>query len=219
MDGNRRWAKARSVPIELGHKAGSKTIEKIAKESKNIGVKYLTLYVFSTENWNRREKEVNILMNLLRNYLKNETKKLLDLGIRISFIGNRSRLDKDIVMEMERVENISLNNSFHLILALSYSARDEIREAAIAAVKSAKNIKEDIPHDYIDKFISTNILGIPDPDILIRTSGEQRISNFLLWQIAYSELYFTTKHWPDFDEKDLIMAIEEYNNRERRYGA
>lgn len=219
MDGNRRWAKARGVPVEFGHKAGSKTIEKIAKESKNIGVKYLTLYVFSTENWNRSEKEVNVLMNLLRNYLKNETKKLLDLGIRISFIGNRSRLDKDIVMEMERVENISINNTFHLILALSYSARDEIREAAIAAVKSAAHLKKDIPHDYIDQFISTNILEIPDPDILIRTSGEQRISNFLLWQIAYSELYFTTKHWPDFDKKDLIMAIEEYNNRERRYGA
>ncbi len=218
MDGNRRWAKSKGIPIELGHKAGSKTIEKIAKESKNIGVKYLTLYVFSNENWNRSEKEVSVLMGLLRNYLKNETKKLLDLGIRISFIGNRSRLDKDIVVEMERVEKISINNPFHLILALSYSSRDEIREAAIKAAKSFATLNEEPPYDYIDRFISTNILEVPDPDILIRTSGEHRISNFLLWQIAYSELYFVTKHWPDFDEKDLMLAIEEYNKRERRYG-
>lgn len=217
MDGNGRWAKNKSLPRALGHKAGAQAAEKIAKESKRLGVKFLTLYAFSSENWERPSEEVNALMTLFTSYLQGDVQKLIKSGIRISFIGERNRLSASLIKAMEKIEQASAHHSFHLVLAISYSGRDEIRKAAMEMAVSIKNGALLETRDF-DQFISTNQLGVPDPDLLIRTSGEYRISNFLLWQMAYTELYFSDKYWPDFDGNDLQEAIVEFNNRERRYG-
>jgi len=216
MDGNGRWAKKRMLPKKLGHRQGMITAEKIVEECKNIGVKYLTLYAFSLENWLRKEDEVNDLMHLLRDYLNNRINELINSNIRLIFIGNKTLLPEDIQEKMSEVENISKQNSFTLIMAISYGARDEIQRAAKNMALHVMNDNAELSDDMFEKFI--NPFNIPDPDLLIRTSGEHRLSNFLLWQLAYSELYFIEKFWPDFDKSDLIEVLKNFTSRDRRYG-
>ncbi len=216
MDGNSRWAKNRLITQNLGYKKGIIAAQNIIRHAKNIGVKYLTLFAFSSENWNRPEKDVKEIMDMLRKYLKKDIEELLHEDIKIIFIGSRKRLDPDIAELMHQVEERSKNNSFNLIMAMSYGSRNEILDAAI---EFSKKIDSHPQKSALDTFTSTiNPHNIPDPDLLIRTSGEYRLSNFLLWQIAYTELYFTDKLWPDFTTKDLDDAINNYNSRERRYG-
>ena len=217
MDGNGRWAKQRIMPKKLGYRQGMVTAEKIVVECKELGIKYLTLYAFSLENWLRKEEEVNDLMDLLRDYLNNRVGELIENGVRLIFIGNKKLLPIDIQKKMLEVEEISKQNDFTLVMAVSYGARDEIKRAAYNMVDyiEKNNIKE-LHQNLFESFI--NPFNIPDPDLLIRTSGEQRLSNFLLWELAYSELYFIEKFWPDFDKNDLIEAIINFTSRERRYG-
>ena len=220
MDGNGRWAKKRGLPRNSGHKKGAQTVIDIAKAAKEIGVKYLTLYAFSTENWKRSEEEVLGLMNLLREYLDKNFEELKENDVRIVFIGERNMLDSDIVSKMKKLEQETENNkSLFLQVALSYGSRQEIisavKRAALMAVKQDISV-EDINEDMFSKLLYTS--AVPDPDLVIRTSGEQRISNYLLWQIAYSEFYFTDTLWPDFTKKELISIVENFNTRERRYG-
>lgn len=220
MDGNRRWAKKHGLPAAAGHKQGAKNLEKICQDVKDLGIKYLTLYAFSTENWQRSKEEVDTLMNLMRSYLKDNLQELQKNNVKILFIGERSMLDKDIVERMNEIEKQTENNhDFTLCLAISYGSRQEI----ISAVRKAAQLVEsgDITIQNIDEELFSNLLytkDIPDPDLLIRTSGEQRISNYLLWQIAYSELYFTEVMWPEFDRKELEKIIQNYHTRDRRYG-
>ena len=220
MDGNRRWAKKHGLPSVSGHKQGAKTLERICQDVKDLGIKYLTLYAFSTENWQRSKEEVSTLMDLLRSYLKNNLQELQKNNVKIVFIGERSMLDKDIIERMNEIEKQTENNKdFTLCLAISYGSRQEILHAVRQAADLAKS--GDINPQDIDEKLFSNLLytkDIPDPDLLIRTSGEQIISNYLLWQIAYSELYFTEVMWPDFDRKELEKIIQNYNTRERRYG-
>jgi undecaprenyl diphosphate synthase len=218
MDGNRRWATSKALSIKLGHKNGSKTAETIANQCKKLGVKYLTLYVFSKENWKRPKSEVAAVLTILQRYLDKDVNTLIESGIRISFIGDREDFSKKLRDSIDQVEALSMNGSFHLILSLSYGSRDEIRKAAADFASYCIENDALVDNKAFDKFISTNKLNIPDPDLLIRTGNEFRISNFLLWQIAYSELYFTPKLWPEFSEEDMIDAIAEFNRRERRYG-
>lgn len=219
MDGNSRWAKKHGKLQSSGHKKGAEVSKLIAEACQELGVKYLTLYAFSTENWNRSKAEVKVLMNLLRNYLKKDFNELIKRNVRLRFIGDLSRLDVDIQQLIENAEEKSKDNSFTLIIALSYGSRDEIRSAAYKMAEhvlmNGDTLDEVQPADF-DQFLYTS--GIPDPDLFIRTSGEHRISNFLLWQLSYSELYFTDVLWPDFDKKELIKAIDEFSKRERRYG-
>ena len=220
MDGNRRWAKLHNMPKGYGHKKGAENVVKITRAMKESGVKYLTLYAFSTENWQRSEDEVKSLMQLLREYLDKEFKEIMDNNVRIIFIGEREMLDKDIQTKMSDIEKKSAkNDALTLCVALSYGSRQEI----IAAVKKlAKDVKDgkikadDISADVFSSYLYT--AEIPDPDILIRTSGEQRISNYLLWQLAYTEFFFTDTLWPDFGKEELLGIIEKFNSRERRYG-
>ena len=218
MDGNRRWATSKALSIKLGHKNGSKTAENIANQCKKLGVKYLTLYVFSKENWKRPKSEVAAVLTILQRYLDKDVNTFIESGIRISFIGDREDFSKKLRDSIDQVEALSMNGSFHLILSLSYGSRDEIRKAAADFASYCIENDALVDNKAFDKFISTNKLNIPDPDLLIRTGNEFRISNFLLWQIAYSELYFTPKLWPEFSEEDMIDAIAEFNRRERRYG-
>lgn len=220
MDGNRRWAKKRGLPAVAGHKQGAKTLEQVCRDAKDLGIEYLTLYAFSTENWQRSKEEVDALMGLLREYLKNDLKELQDNNTRIVFIGERDMLDADIVAKMNEIETETAhNNAFTICLALSYGSRQEI----LHAVKTiAQNVKsgiidaEDIDEKYFSGVLYTK--DIPDPDMVVRTSGEKRISNYLLWQIAYAELCFLDVLWPDFGRKELETVIKDYQNRERRYG-
>ena len=222
MDGNGRWAKQRLLPKIIGHKNGVKSVEKIIESAQKLGIQYLTLYAFSSENWSRPQDEVNDLMSLFKHYLTTKAHKIIENGIRIIFIGNRSKISIDIVLLMEEIEEASKINQFTLIIAFSYGGRDEIREAALhmshflISQKHNQNDIKNIEPNFFDQFI--NIHNIPDPDLLIRTGGDFRISNFLLWQLAYTELYFTNKLWPDFGHDDLLSAIYEFNSRERRYG-
>ena len=220
MDGNRRWAKKRGLPRSAGHKEGAQTLQKIVKAVSDMGIKYFTVYAFSTENWHRDSDEVSYLMNLLREYLNNDIKEIQKQGGRIRFIGERDMLDADIVEKISEIEKqTSLNDKFTFCVALSYGSRAEIISAAQKAAKAVAQgymKAEDIDENSFSKFLYTS--DIPDPDILIRTSGEQRISNYLLWQIAYSELFFTPTLWPDFSEAELKEIISDFNSRERRYG-
>ena len=220
MDGNGRWAKAKGKPRTAGHAKGAETLQKIAQTAADLGIKYLTVYAFSTENWQRPAEEVNYLMDLLRQYLKREFKEIQDRGVRIRFIGERAMLADDIIRQMEKIEaDTSKNDKATLCIALSYGARQEIVAATkqlLQDVQSGKLAITDINVDAISDRLYT--ADIPDPDIIIRTGGEQRISNFLLWQAAYSELFFTPVYWPDFNADDLKAIIEQYNSRERRYG-
>ncbi len=221
MDGNGRWANSRGLPRIAGHREGAKAVRKIVKKSSKIGVEYLTLYSFSSENWKRPDNEISSLMGLLRRYLKSEIVELHGNNVRFKVIGERDNLDDDIVRLIKDAENMTERNTgLTLILALSYGGRQEIvaavrniaKSAELGLIKSAA-VDADVFAAYLDT------AGVPDPDLLIRTSGEQRISNFLLWQLAYAELYFTNKFWPEFNEDDLITAIENFQNRDRRFGA
>lgn len=220
MDGNGRWAKKRFMPRIFGHKYGVEALRNIVKHCSKLGVSYLTLYAFSTENWNRPEDEVSGLMDLLVTYLRNELKELHDNEVRINFIGYVDGMPKVAREEMDRaVEETKQNKGLTLNLAINYGGRDEIRRGIQSIAQ--KVASGEIEVDAIDDALISDSLytkGQPDPDLIIRTSGEVRISNFLLWQLAYSELYFTDILWPDFNEKALEDAIEAYNQRNRRYG-
>lgn len=220
MDGNGRWAKKRNLPRSAGHKKGTETLQEIVKGASEMGIKYMTVYAFSTENWKRDKEEVDYLMNLLRQYLKNELEEINKQGGRILFIGEKDMLDSDIVAQMDNIESKTANNDkFTFIVALSYGSRAEI----LSAVKKISSLvaRGDMTVTDIDENSFSSMLytrNIPDPDLVIRTSGEQRISNYLLWQIAYSELFFTKTLWPDFTVAELKEIINDFNSRERRYG-
>ena len=220
MDGNRRWAKARGLPIIAGHEKGAKTLTEVAKAAKDLGIKYITVYAFSTENWKREKSEVEGLMNLLRKYLKESFKELEENNARIMFIGERDMLASDIVADMEKIESrTAQNDGITLCVALSYGGRQEIvattKKIAELAQNGGLNIKDIDEKKFSDMLYTKDL---PDPDLLIRTSGEERISNFLLWQLSYSEFYFSDTLWPDFSKEELVKIIDEYKNRERRYG-
>lgn len=221
MDGNGRWAKRRNLPRTAGHKRGADSVKTAIKSAISAGVSYLTLYGFSSENWKRPDSEVSDLMGLLKLYLKSEMAILHKEGVRFCVIGDRQRLGEDIVKLIEEAEKLTKTNKrLHLILALSYGGRAEITDAARELAK--KVAAGEMTPDDIDEATFENSLytqNIPDPDILIRTSGEQRISNFLLWQLAYSEFVFLDTLWPDFSKQDFDGAIEAFLGRERRYGA
>lgn len=220
MDGNRRWAKAKGLPAAMGHKKGAEAVQGIVRAAADLGIKYLTLYAFSTENWQRDKSEVDALMDLLRQYLKSELKEIQENGVRILFIGERAMLAPDIVEQMNKIEHdTKANDKMTLCIALSYGARLEIVNAARKIASLAQ--KGDISTAEIDEKMFSDMLytkDIPDPDLLIRTSGEQRISNYLLWQLAYAELYFSPTPWPDFGKEELTGIVAEFNRRERRYG-
>lgn len=220
MDGNRRWAKAQGKPVSFGHKEGAKTLEKIVRYANKIGLEYITVYAFSTENWNRPDDEVAALMKLLKNYLKDCIKRANSNNMRVRVIGERSRLEPEIVEKIEELEECSKNNTgITFIIALNYGARDEIVRGIRKISKECAEGKiapEDITEDMFNGFLDTH--DIPDPDLLIRTSGEVRLSNYLLWQLAYTEFYFTDVLWPDFNKEELKKAIAKYNERDRRFG-
>jgi len=218
MDGNGRWAEGKGKFRVFGHQHGVKSVREAVETAAEIGIKYLTLYAFSTENWNRSEREVNALMTLLISTISKETKSLMKNDICLNTIGKLSQLPKKCKQELEQaVEKTKNNKRMTLILALSYSGRWEIVNAVNKIIHDSKNnLAKEITEDTFQQYLNTK--GVPDPELLIRTSGEHRISNFLLWQIAYSELYFTDTLWPDFRKEDLIKAIIDYQKRERRFG-
>lgn len=220
MDGNGRWAKKRGLPRNAGHTAGAKNVENICLAAKKLGVKYLTLYAFSTENWSRPEAEVKALMKLLAGYLDKCVQTAHENKMHIRVIGDISRLSEKFqkqIIEAERVS--SVYDGLNLTIAINYGSRDEMLRAmrsVCADVKEEKLALGELTEELFGSYLDTREL--PDPDLLIRTSGEQRLSNYLLWQLAYSEFYFTGVPWPDFDEKELRKAIDAYENRDRRYG-
>lgn len=215
MDGNGRWAKKRGLPRSAGHVAGAKTFKKIARYCNKIGLKYLTVYAFSTENWKRPEEEVNGIMKLLRDYLK-DAENFKDENIRVRFIGDRTPLDDDIKALMEKNENDSKNaTGLTLYIAINYGGRDEIVKAVQKIVDSGVKA-EDIDEKLISSMLYTH--DCPDPDFIIRPSGEYRLSNYLIWQSAYSEFWYSDILWPDFKEKDLEKAIDDFLKRNRRFG-
>ena len=220
MDGNGRWAKEQGMARVFGHRNGVKAVRETTEACTELGVQYLTLYAFSTENWNRPQAEVNALMTLLVETIKHEIKTLNENGVRLRAIGDLSRLpEKSHKTLLKAIDDTKLNARMTLILALNYSAKWEIVEAArklASAAKSGEIEPESIDEAAFSSALSTS--GIPDPELLIRTSGENRISNFLLWQIAYAELYFTPTLWPDFRREHLYKAIVDFQNRERRFG-
>jgi len=221
MDGNGRWASARGLPRALGHRKGVSAVKRTVKAAAAMGIPYLTLFGFSTENWRRPLAEVNELMRLVRHYLRSEVADLHKNGVRLRVIGDRQRLPKDIVDLIEHAERIGPEQEkLTLTVALSYGGRDDILQAVQSIATEARDGTLDpssLCEKTVGKFLQTD--GLPDPDLLIRTSGEQRISNFLLWQSAYAELIFTDTLWPDFDQSDLEVAVTEFARRERRYGA
>lgn len=220
MDGNGRWAAKRGLPRNAGHKKGAEVVIETAKAVKELDVPYLTIYAFSTENWKRSKQEVDGLMNLLRQYLDSNFEELEKNDVRIRFIGERGMLDADIVNKMENLEKRTISNkSLVLQIALSYGSRQEIVNAVKKAAQKVKNGElaiTDIDENEFSQMLYT--AEVPDPDLLIRTSGEQRLSNYLLWQLAYTELFFTNTLWPDFNKEELKSIIENYKTRERRYG-
>ncbi len=220
LDGNGRWAKAKGMPRSYGHVKGCANLETICDHMKELGVKYLTVYAFSTENWKRSREEVEGLMKLFRNYLKKCIKIAEKNRMRVKVIGDITAFDKDIQDRVRQLEEFSKDyTELHFQIALNYGSRDEILRGVRRLAKDAADNK--IDPDRIDESLFESYLdtaGIPDPDFMIRTSGELRLSNFLLWQMAYTEFYFTDVAWPDFDKAELIKAIEKYNERDRRYG-
>lgn len=220
MDGNGRWGSKRGLQRIAGHKAGAKAVQKIVERSTDIGVRYLTLFAFSTENWMRSSQEVSGLMTLFRHYLKKESAQLDDAGVRLRFIGDRAKFDTDMQQMMTDLEQKSRdNNKLNLTVAMSYGGRDEIVRAVkslAAQIKSGEISEEDINEALITQTLDTSEL--PDPDLIIRTSGEQRVSGFLTWQSAYSELMFTDTLWPDFTPEEYENIVAEYKERDRRFG-
>lgn len=218
MDGNGRWAKKRGLPRSMGHKEGSRTLKKIVEECYKLGVRYLTVYAFSTENWSRPKEEVDELMKLLLEYLRNAEKELAGKKVRIRVIGEKKHLPEEIIKEIKRVEkNTESIEGLDFIIALNYGGRQEIVEAVSRLVE---DVKAGLVSEIDEKTISERLYtkGIPDPDLLIRTSGEMRISNFLIWQSSYSEFYFCDVLWPDFSVANLKDAIISYQGRQRRFG-
>ncbi|MEJ5339541.1 MAG: polyprenyl diphosphate synthase [Aquificaceae bacterium] len=214
MDGNGRWARERGLPRIAGHYEGVKRAEELVDACMELGIRWLTLFTFSTENWKRPEIEVKGLMRLLEGYLREKTQLLFEKGIRVSFIGRRDRLPLSLLKEMERVERLRpAEEKLHVFLALDYGGRDEIlrtlkkvMDMGLEPTEKSFKLLSDLPH-------------VPDPDLLIRTGGEKRISNFLLWHLAYTELYFTDTYWPDFRKEELMRALGDFSKRERRFGA
>lgn len=220
LDGNGRWAKKKNMPRNYGHVQGSKNVEVIAEAAYNMGIKYITLYAFSTENWKRSKEEVDALMNLLHKYLVSSIERSRKNNMRVRVIGDKSGLDSKIVDKISELEEKSKDaTGLNLTIALNYGGRDEICRAVkqIAQKVANQEIKsEEITEDVINQYLDT--ADLPDPDLLIRTSGEERLSNFLPWQLVYTEFYFTEVLWPDFKKEDLLKAIRYYNGRERRFG-
>ena len=219
LDGNGRWAKKRGMPRSFGHVKGCENLEDICEVAKELGVKYLTVYAFSTENWKRSKEEVDGLMKLFRNYLKKCIKISQKNNMRVKVIGDITAFDSDIQESIEKLEDFSKDfTDLHFQIALNYGSRDEITRAVNRMLEDQKAGKLETPvsEDTISGYLDT--AGLPDPDLMIRTSGELRLSNYLLWQLAYTELYVTDCLWPDFDEKELEKAIIQYNKRDRRFG-
>lgn len=219
LDGNGRWAKSKGMPRNYGHIKGCENLEYICEVAKELGVKYLTVYAFSTENWKRSREEVEGLMNLFRNYLKKCIKISKKNNMRVRVIGDPSAFDEDIQMKIRELEEFSKDfDELHFQIALNYGSRDEITRAVNRMLEDQRKgvltgpVTESTISDYLDT------AGIPDPDLMIRTSGELRLSNYLLWQLAYTEFYFIDVPWPDFKKDELVKAIEKYNKRDRRYG-
>ena len=221
MDGNRRWARSKNLDVKFGHKEGAKTLEKIVRYANSIGIKYITVYAFSTENWKRSKEEVGALMLLLQSYIDNFRKKADTENIKINILGSREELSKSLQKSIEETEEKTKNNTGIVFnIAFNYGGRNEIVNAVKNIAKDIKENKIDI-EDINEELISNNLYtkNMPDPDLLIRTSGEIRTSNFLPWQLVYSEFVFVSKNWPDFSEEDLLEAIEEYQRRNRKFGA
>ncbi|MCM1126715.1 MAG: isoprenyl transferase [Lachnospiraceae bacterium] len=220
LDGNGRWAKSKGMPRNYGHVQGAKTVEVICEEAYRMGIQYLTVYAFSTENWNRPKDEVDALMKLLRNYMKTclTTAKKNRMCVRV--IGDKTGLDPDIRARIEELEESTKDNDgLHFQIALNYGGRDEIVRAVkkiAGRIAQGEITADEVTEEYLSETLDTH--GLPEPDLLIRTCNEQRISNFLLWQLAYTEFYFTPTAWPDFSKEELIKAVEAYNHRDRRYG-
>ena len=220
LDGNGRWAKAKGLPRNYGHVEGAKTVEKICEEAYKMGIQYLTVYAFSTENWNRPQDEVDALMKLLRNYMKNCLKTAEKNRMCVRIIGDVSRLDEDLQVKIAELEEATKDNDgLHFQVAINYGGRDEITRAVrklATKVASGELTPEAVTEEMINSCLDTG--DMPDPDLLIRTCNEQRISNFLPWQLAYTEFYFTPVAWPDFTKEELMKAVEAYNHRDRKYG-
>lgn len=220
LDGNGRWAKSKGMPRNYGHVQGAKTVEVICEQAYKMGIQYLTVYAFSTENWNRPKDEVDALMTLLRNYMKTCLKTAAKNNMCVRVIGEKSRLDEDIRERIAQLEEATKDNTgLHFQIAINYGGRDEIVRAVRRLAKQAADGQlkpEEITEELLSDSLDT--AGIPEPDLLIRTCNEQRISNFLLWQLAYTEFYFTPVAWPDFSKEELEKAVEAYNSRDRRYG-
>lgn len=221
MDGNRRWAKEKNLPSAFGHKKGVDSLKATMRACDDYGIKYLTVYAFSTENWNRKKEEVDFLMNLLGETIKNELKEMHENGVVISFIGDLTKLSPKLQGILSHAVDVTKNNTgVHLQIAFNYGSRDEIVHAVkniSQKVKSGELKLEDISEETISNNLYTK--EIPDPDLLIRTGGEMRVSNYLLWQIAYSEFLVIKKYWPEFDKQTLAEAVIEFKHRQRRYGA
>ncbi len=220
LDGNGRWAKSKGMPRNYGHTVGAKNVETVCQAADELGIRYLTLYAFSTENWNRPQSEVDALMRLLESYLKNCIKTAEKNHMRVRVIGDKTRLGAAFQEKIAKLEEASASNTgLNLTIAINYGSRDEMMRAMRRMLEDYK--AGSITMDMVDEKLFSGYLDtkdIPDPDLLIRTSGEQRLSNYLLWQLAYSEFYFTDVPWPDFHKKELELAIEAYNKRDRRYG-
>lgn len=220
LDGNGRWAKSKGMPRNYGHKQGSKNVEHICEVAYKRGVKYLTVYAFSTENWKRSKSEVEALMQLLRSYMKICIKTADKNNMRVRVIGDISKLDQTLQKQILALEESSkANTGLQFQIALNYGSRDEIKRAVQKMMVDCENGKlksDEVSEEILESYLDT--AGIPDPDLLIRTSGEERLSNFLMWQLAYTEFYFTDVHWPDFSADELERAIEKYNSRDRRFG-
>lgn len=220
MDGNGRWAKKRSLPRIMGHRAGADALRRVSRFAGHMGIEYITVYAFSTENWKRSDEEVSGLMSLLLDYLKNAEKELGGDEVRIRVIGDPARFSDEIQQQIKRVEAVTKDNkAVTVTLALNYGGRDELVHAVKAIAKEVQDGKTD-PDSIDEKTVSRHLYtyDMPDPDLVIRTSGELRLSNYLLWQTSYSELYFTDTLWPDFDEKEFTKAIDAYLSRNRRFG-
>jgi len=213
MDGNGRWAKKRNLPRAYGHRAGVRAVRRIIEACLDLGIKYLTLYTFSTENWSRPRKEIDSLMRLFSKTIKKEVKNLKEKKVRVHFIGRTDSLPEDVKNHIKWVQDETRGyKRLHLIIAMNYSGRSEIIDGVNKAIEAGKKVDEESFKDFL------YLPDLPDPDLLIRTSNEYRISNFLLYQIAYSELYITPTLWPDFNKKELLKAIKEFSTRERRFG-
>lgn len=220
MDGNRRWARKRGLPSLFGHRAGATNLNRIVQAAADFGVKVLTVYSFSTENWNRSSAEIQALFHIIKTYLRNKREEMIAQGVRLQTIGDLSRFPEDVLQELEESRRATSHcTRIELVLALNYGGRDDIRRAAIALLEDfskGKITKEAISEEIFAGYLDTSAWG--DPDLFIRTSGEWRISNFLLWQLSYAEVYITDVLWPDFDERQLLLALEDYQQREKRLG-